>query len=174
MFTLYRRPLPHSTRETRREAEREASLSLIAEAFGPGARLLHHPDGAPQIPEAPAGWVYSLSHSADECILAVGHGFEAIGVDVERERPQLARVRRKFLSEKELEWISEADMPALLRAWTAKEAVYKAARTPGLPLTEIELRSDFGEAVAEGRRYALSYPDEGAGRCVCVAVSLNP
>lgn len=174
MFTLYRRPLPHSTRETRRTAECEASLSLIAEAFGHGARLCHHPDGAPHIPEAPEGWVYSLSHSEEECILAVAQGCGAIGVDVERERPQLVRVRCKFLSEKELEWISEGDMHALLRAWTAKEAIYKAARTPGLPLTAIELSPGFGEGVAGSKHYALAYPDDSDGRCVCVAMRLNP
>lgn len=170
MFKLYRTPLPHSTRETRRDGERAASLRLIAEAFGPCARLLHHTDGAPLIPEAPGGKVYSLSHSAKECILAVAEGTDAIGVDVETARPQLVRVRHKFLSESELEWVAESDMATMLKAWTAKEAVYKAARTPGLPLTAIEIRPDFGMAEAGGVQYSLAYPETGAERCICVAI----
>lgn len=45
----------------------------------------------------------------------------------------------------------------LLRAWTLKEALYKAALTPGLPMDEIPLPEE-GEGSVElrGRRYATA------------------
>lgn len=166
MFSIFRQTLPETDREGRRAAERAASLSLVREVFGEEAELLHHPDGAPWIPQAPDGTVYSLSHSARECVLATASGVMAIGIDIETPRPQLMRVCHKFLSENERRFIPADDITLLLKAWTAKEAVYKAARTPGLPLADIEIVPGFTHAHALGRTYTLHYPQPGT----CVAV----
>lgn len=57
----------------------------------------------------------------------------AMGIDAEAtDRTQVLRVRDRFLSEAELRMIPEDDALQNVMAWTAKEALYKAAMLPGL------------------------------------------
>ena len=67
----------------------------------------------------------------------------AMGIDAERrDRTQVINVRERFLNDEELALVDAADLVANITAWTAKEAVYKAAMTPGLDLRrDIRLRS---------------------------------
>lgn len=59
----------------------------------------------------------------------------AMGIDAERlDRRQVLKVRERFLNEDELDLISPADLEGHIVAWTAKEALYKAAMTGGLDL----------------------------------------
>ncbi len=166
MISYYYRSIPPTPREGRREAEREAVASVVAMAFGPEAELRHRPDGSPYVEGMAAGRWISITHSVDLCILAVTDE-GPVGIDTETARAQLERIRHKFLS--------PADPPAsslqdLLMAWTAKEAVYKAALTPGLALTDITILSGHREATARGTRYALSYPTITPGRVTAVAI----
>ncbi len=56
----------------------------------------------------------------------------AMGIDAERaDREQVMRIRDKFLSASEKELIGES-LEKTIIAWTAKEAMYKAAMIPGL------------------------------------------
>ena len=68
---------------------------------------------------------------------------------------------------------ADAGMDFLVKCWTAKEAVYKAARTPGLGLTEIEVSADFSRADARENRYALSYHSSDTGETICVATAIK-
>lgn len=57
----------------------------------------------------------------------------ALGIDAERtDREQVLKVRPRFLTEQEQALIPAGSLEANILAWTAKEAVYKAALTPGL------------------------------------------
>lgn len=57
----------------------------------------------------------------------------ALGIDAESlERTQVLKVRERFLSQKELEMIPADSLEQNIIAWTAKEALYKAAMTEGL------------------------------------------
>lgn len=57
----------------------------------------------------------------------------AMGIDAERaDREQTLRVREKFLSDQELQMIDKDDVKMNVMAWTAKEALYKAAMQEGL------------------------------------------
>ena len=59
----------------------------------------------------------------------------ALGIDAEpADRKQVLNVRSKFLSDEELAMIPADDVRANVLAWTAKEAMYKAAMTEGLDL----------------------------------------
>lgn len=52
----------------------------------------------------------------------------ALGVDIEKsDREQVLRIRHKFLSDEEMTGIQQNDLTANLVAWTAKEALFKAA-----------------------------------------------
>lgn len=57
----------------------------------------------------------------------------ALGIDAERrDRAKVLDLRERFLSESELKLVAPDDLTANITAWTAKEALYKAALTPGL------------------------------------------
>ncbi len=57
----------------------------------------------------------------------------ALGIDAERlDRSQVLKLRERFLSPDELQMTDAEDITANIMAWTIKEALYKAALTPGL------------------------------------------
>lgn len=99
----------------------------------------------------------SITHSRDLVAVAVAPAGCHVGVDAEntgRDR-QLRRVASRFLSPDQLpHW--GATPESLLRAWTIKEALYKAALIPGLPLEEIPLPGPSEDTVVlRGRRFAI-------------------
>ncbi len=107
-----------------RKAEREAVDELIAEAFGPDTELYHRPDGSPAVDIE--GVEISISHCRTCAVLAVAD--RPVGVDVETDRAQLQRGADRVMSAEEVGYYSDS----LVKAWTLKEALYKAALTPGL------------------------------------------
>lgn len=127
---------------SRHEAEREAVMRLLAKRFGSGTELLHDADGAPAV--SGSSYRISISHCAGMAAIAT-HPTLRIGIDIETARPQLMRVRHKFLTEQEVDRYRSID--ELLWAWTAKEAVYKAAGIAGLPLHAIQLGSPSDASV---------------------------
>lgn len=57
------------------------------------------------------------------------------GIDIELPRPQLLRIKRKFLSEQELAQVGE-DLKLLCQYWSAKEALYKIHGRKSLAFSE--------------------------------------
>lgn len=133
--TIFGTEITEYTRHTRLATERAAIASLINQVFGPTAILSHTSNGAPFITDNPTR--ISISHGAGLAILAISPD-TPIGIDVECWRDQLLHVAHKFLTPAEQASFA-TDRTMLLKAWTAKEAVYKAASTPGLSLTDIHL-----------------------------------
>ncbi|MDE6160264.1 MAG: 4'-phosphopantetheinyl transferase superfamily protein [Muribaculaceae bacterium] len=122
---LYGCALPDAP--TRREAERAAVERLLAAALPGGYHLTHNADGAPVLEGGPH---ISISHSRTHAVVALC-AEAPVGVDIETPRAQLARVAPRVLSAQEVEAYG-ATTEGLLQAWTLKEAIYKAALTPGL------------------------------------------
>lgn len=114
--------------EPRREAERRVTASLISYALGDGVTLTHLPSGAPCLEGCDMS--ISISHSTHYAAIALAQARQ-IGIDIEEPRAQLRKVAPRVLSELELEAYSTSGS-LLLQAWTLKEALYKAALTPGL------------------------------------------
>ncbi len=112
-----------------RAAREEAAVAaMVAKAFGPGARRVHDALGAPYILKADGsrlGECISISHSRRTAALAVCAA--TIGIDIEEERSQLSRVAPRVLSDDEFKVYSQQPH-GLLRAWTLKEALFKASR----------------------------------------------
>ena len=151
-YRLYTKKIEQRDGQSRRDAERAATEALVVEVFGDKAMKTNDEAGAPvlmidgQRVDAPI----SISHSRTTAVLAVGEGSASIGVDIEGWRPQLRRVVPKFLSDEEaLVYVSNAD---LLRAWTLKEAAFKAALTPGLVLADFRLPLDGSDRIVCGER----------------------
>lgn len=129
---------------------REAVPALIAEKLGPEVRVVHDPDGAPQLVGSPLS--ISISHSRRFAAIAVSDGATRIGVDIEEPRiEQMRRVMSKFISEAEAPlWANR--LPA---AWTCKEAVFKAAGVPTIGLASIDLSTPGEARIPDGRRFRL-------------------
>lgn len=128
---------------------RQAVSALIKTRVGADVRLVHDDDGAPLLVGSPLH--ISISHSRNFAAIMLDSSSRC-GVDIEEARlDQLERVRTKFLTPAEL-----AAGVDLLTAWTAKEAVFKAAGTPGLGLSMIDTISIAGMALLpDGRRFRL-------------------
>lgn len=114
---------------SRRESERATVRELLGEAFGRDVNLLHDPCGRPSVEGFPH--FISISHSRDEAVLAVS-GSRPVGVDVETWREALVSTAGKWLTPAQLEHVHEP--LDYLKAWTAKEAIYKLMpeQPPGL------------------------------------------
>lgn len=160
--------------DDKRQRERDAARTLVAEVFGDNSRIAHHTDGAPYVDTHPYIPI-SISHSDSTCALAIaGDRCRSIGIDIERPRMQLRRVATKFLTDDEYSVLGRLDedgqLDYLLKKWTAKEAVYKAARTPGLGLKEIRVADDFSHAEIPTGVYSLSYHRFCNGEILCMAI----
>ena len=121
----------------RRQAEILATRQLVCETLGPQASIGHNPDGSPNIIGSDLN--ISISHSRDYVAIAL-NARQCIGIDIESWRNSLNTVREKFLTPTEIAIYNTPEL--LLQAWTAKEAIYKAAGITGLPFHDINLPSD--------------------------------
>lgn len=142
------------------EGGRQAVAKLIEELrnsplgeHGGSFRIIHDADGAPSIAGSPLN--ISISHSPHFAALAVDPNMR-IGVDIEEPRiAQLGRVISKFLTDAEMPlWGNQ-----LLRAWTAKEATFKAAGVADLTIGRILLpEADIAE-IHDGRQFLLDFTE---------------
>ena len=108
--------------------------------------IYHYENGAPYIEGLKAR--FSLSHTNHLLVgailpktpdqnLEIFNPRTAMGIDAENlDRSQVLKIRTKFLSQQELELVPEDDLEANIVAWTSKEALYKAALTPGIDFKE--------------------------------------
>lgn len=92
----------------------------------------------------------------------------AMGVDAEAtDRAQVLKIRERFLSDAELDMIPAGDLQANIIAWTAKEAIYKAAMTEGLDFrTQIVIGRMPGIAPATTVYDKEEFPEISIGHAV--------
>ena len=111
-------------------------------------------DGAPEIPNN----FCSMTHSVHYAVVSIGD--RPLGVDIEQHRPQIERIAKKFLHQEEAKRLPQHDKTAwLTRLWTAKEALYKVMRQPGLSFAEQILVAPFSLDQPIGR--ATVFTQEG-------------
>lgn len=148
-------PLP--AEGSRREAEKAAVARLLEYAL-PGAVLAHTPHGAPIVAGGP---FISISHSRTHAALAVCAA-APVGIDIETMRGQLPRVAPRVLSDAEMA-VYGVSPEGLLQAWTLKEAIYKAALTPGL-----DFRRDIHLPLGDEKNEATVAAPGGAARSFAI------
>lgn len=148
----FRRPVDrHRFVAARAQLRRILAAYLGCEAEA--VRFGYGPAGKPFSRVQPEGWrlAFSLSHSEALAALAVAEGGE-IGLDIERVRDLEPGLEALILSPAEIEAAHRhpgpVRSPALLVAWTRKEACLKAQGT-GLqtPPTAFEFSQDGGPAL---------------------------
>lgn len=154
-ITLGVTPIEADPDRTRTEREHAAVGDIIARFFGADARVGHRDSGVPYL-VGREDISLSVSHSRDYAAVAFSSE-RTIGVDIEQWREQLLRVAPRVLSESEMA-VYGVSSDLLLRAWTMKEALYKAALTPGLDFRrDITLPSHPASTAATvaGRPYTI-------------------
>ncbi len=156
----------------RRVAEVAAVTAMLCEIFGESAYLNHDEYGAPVLSGVISPPFLSISHSAREVVVAV-NPVARIGVDVEHWRSQLMRVASRFLSEGEAGMCRSSH--DLLRAWTVKEALYKAYRKGSLPLADgCPLPPHPGATtMVGGGEYRVDMVVDTPSTCIALATSLE-
>jgi phosphopantetheinyl transferase (holo-ACP synthase) len=92
--------------------------------------LIHQYDknGAPYLTD---GRYLSISHTKDVAAIAISS--QPVGIDLELYQEKIIRIAPRFLHLKEsLDLNKNKNIHYLSQIWTAKEALYKAFRKPGL------------------------------------------
>ncbi|MDP6922789.1 MAG: 4'-phosphopantetheinyl transferase superfamily protein [Lutibacter sp.] len=125
----------HKLLAMRSEAQKQAYKSvrqLLKIAGYTDADLFYDDRGKPHLKDQK---YVSISHSFGFAALAVSE--QEIGVDVEKKRPKIAKIRHKFVHpEKESLCPSDDPLAQLTVIWGAKEALYKIYPYGGLNFKE--------------------------------------
>ena len=118
----------------KRQREKTAERLLLCCALGQPVMLSHTEQGAPFVEGLDVN--ISITHTMGLVAVALDD-HQLIGLDAEPvDRPQVLRVRDKFLNDSEKQFIRPDDLAAHVIAWTAKEAVIKAERNSRIDWTE--------------------------------------
>ncbi len=151
--------------DAQRRAARRA-LALLTGMAEADITVDHRADGLPGLAGHPDLHI-SLSHCRDYAAAAVDEA-ACVGVDIEMPRhDQLSRVARRFLSAAECDRYATPD--SLLRAWTLKEAMFKALSAARPDGRSIDLRRDI-DLAAPPCRVAL---EARVGHCRLALVTFS-
>lgn len=115
-----------SVRHPRTQLQRYASRLLLAEMLGEMVDVSKDENGKPLLPNHPLE--ISISHTEGFAAILLGTG--KLGVDVQHYKPNVLKVRDRFLDDRELQMAQDIETTTLF--WAAKEAVYKYNAKPGL------------------------------------------
>ena len=92
----------------------------------------------------------SISHSDNVVTILISEN-KGIGIDVERINNKVNSIKSKFLNQKEINYLNGYEESRnLTRVWTAKEAIYKALRMPGIIFSENILIEEFNNESKTG------------------------
>lgn len=115
-----------SVKHPRTQVQRYASRLLLAKMLGEMPEVSKDENGKPLLPNHP--YELSISHTDGYAAILLGNG--SLGVDVQHFKPNVLKVRDRFLDENELQMAQDIEATTLL--WAAKEAIYKYNALPGL------------------------------------------
>ena len=122
-----------------------ASRKLIA-LVGPDLRVTYKND----IPFLSDNRNISISHSESIATILIAEK-KGIGIDIERINKKIHSIKSKFLNQKEINYLrGDKETRMLTKAWTAKEAIYKAVRKPGIIFSENILVEEFNNEATSG------------------------
>ncbi|WP_010523071.1 4'-phosphopantetheinyl transferase family protein [Aquimarina agarivorans] len=114
------------------EMHRKAYLSvrhLLAIAQYTDQDLTYTKVGKPELSD---GVFISITHSHQ--FAAIILSAKPVGIDIEKQRPKIESIAKKFICDKEREWLKsmQNDVKFLTVIWGAKEAIYKIYGQQGL------------------------------------------
>ena len=102
----------------------------------------------------------SISHS-DEIVTVLISKEDGIGVDVEKIKDKVHSIAPKFLNPDETVFLGKSPSTRqLIRAWTAKEAVYKALKKPGISFSDNIILDEFNDKAQSAHANFISEDEE--------------
>lgn len=113
----------------KRKVEWLAIRVLLKQMTGSGFEIFYTEVGKPMI-KHPIYKHISISHSRDFAAVYI-HQYHSIGIDIESVTRNYASVKKRYLSEPELEQVNENSMLQCIY-WCAKEAVFKLVDKEGV------------------------------------------
>jgi 4'-phosphopantetheinyl transferase len=113
----------------KRKTEWLAIRALLKQMIGPGFEISYTKAGKPLISH-PLYHHISISHSRDFAAVFI-HQNLSVGIDIEGMNRNYASVKKRFLSQSELEHVNESNLLQCLY-WCAKEAIFKLVEEEGL------------------------------------------
>jgi phosphopantetheinyl transferase (holo-ACP synthase) len=130
-----------AVRHPRTQLQRYASRLLLAEMLGEMPEVSKDENGKPLLLNH--SLEISISHTEGYASVLLGTG--KLGVDVQHYKPNVMKVRDRFLDDHELQLAQDIETTTLF--WAAKEAVYKYNAKPGLdfrdPITVHSIQPEF-------------------------------
>lgn len=119
-----------SVRHPRTQLQRYSSRLLLAEMLGEMPQVEKNEHGKPMLLKHRLE--VSISHTEGYAAILLGTG--PLGVDVQHYKPNVLKVRDRFLDENEQEMAQDIETTTLF--WAAKEAIYKYNAKPTLDFRE--------------------------------------
>ena len=109
--------------------------------------------GAPFLTD---GRYLSITHTKNMAAIAIS--VFPVGIDLEHYQEKIKKIATRFLHKEESKDHSKADnIEFLTQIWTAKEAIYKAFRTPGIHFNTQLLVEPFQSKAARGVGHVLHH-----------------
>ncbi|MFC2176629.1 4'-phosphopantetheinyl transferase family protein [Bacteroidota bacterium] len=115
-----------AVKHPRTQMQRYASRLLLAEMLGEMPLIIKDNHGKPLLPKSTLQ--VSISHTDGYAAILLGK--DKLGVDVQHYKPNVLKVRDRFLDENEQQMAQDLELTTLF--WAAKEALYKYNAKPGL------------------------------------------
>ena len=132
-----------------------ASRKLI-ELVDPDLRVSYKDD----IPILSDNRNISISHSEKLATILISKE-DGIGVDVEKIKDKVHSIAPKFLNPDETGFLGKSPSTRqLIRAWTAKEAVYKALKKPGISFSDNIILDEFNDKAQSANAKFISEDEE--------------
>ncbi len=134
--------------EGKRELEKRAALEVVRSVLGDASlEILYEESGKPYLK---GNEEISISHAYDRIAVLFSTRAKNIGVDIEKVRDKIVKIKEKFLSPEELKELHDASLEKYTLYWAVKEAVYKAACIEGLAFAEEIAVEPFGGTEKSG------------------------
>jgi 4'-phosphopantetheinyl transferase len=109
---------------TKRKKESLAVLCLLEAMLKEPLKISHDQDGKPFLENKK--FQISISHSVLYAAVYLDK-HQAVGVDIQKVKPDIGGGMDYFLNEKEQLWVDKTDFILMNILWSAKESVYKYA-----------------------------------------------
>jgi phosphopantetheinyl transferase len=125
---------PFYSLNDKREIEKKAALYVAKNILNDETvEILYSANGRPYLKN---GIKISVSHAYNKLAVLFSFNEKEIGIDIEKVRDKILKIKEKFLSAAELKELEQASLEKYTLYWGAKEAVYKAHCTEGLLFAE--------------------------------------
>jgi len=147
----------HYNLSDKRTIEKMAALYLVRSILkDESVEIFYEESGKPYLKKSTK---ISISHSYN-WLAVLFSSTQEIGIDIEKVRDKILKIKEKFLSSEELNELKDAPLEKYTLYWCAKEVLYKASGISGLLFAEQLFVDPFVYSKNGGKiKAVLNHPD---------------